>query len=119
MRSIGLTLSLFFLVSCGDGGGSSADPDISDTDPADTDSADAVLSGNGQLGVIIGGIVSVQDVDGVELASDITGEDGNYGPVAIPGPSHRPLIVEITPAGDGSSSFVCDFASGCPDPNAG
>ncbi len=108
-RLLAVSFIFSFLTACSDG----ADPNNA---PPPIEPAGSSLSGNSQLGNIIGGIVTILDIEGNLLATSTTDNDGNYGPVTIPSTHSGPIIVEITPAGDGSSFFVCDFPLGCPDP---
>ena len=105
-------LSSFFLSACD----SNTNPKdlVITPDPAPDKRS---LMGNGQLGVIKGALVFVKDDGGVELATSVTDSEGNYGPVMLSSWVTSPLLIEISPATDGSSVFVCDFAPGCPDPN--
>ncbi len=106
-------LPLILLIgACGGGGNGNNAPE-----PPPPTGID--LQGNGQLGIIVGGVVSIQNINGVELISTVTDEAGDYGPVTLPASHTGPVIIEITPANDGSSFYVCDFPAGCPHPEDG
>ena len=102
------------LVGCGGGGSEGpfgTDP-LLDDPPATSRS----LEGSGLLGIISGGIVSaISPSDQSVIANAVTSEDGSFN-LDIPVAHTGPIIIEITPATDGTSFFLCDYPAGCTDP---
>ncbi len=112
---ITLCLTVFILSACGGGGGGGgSSSDVPPLAPAPSPAVE--LSGTALLGTISNGIVTIWNIDGIVLAESVTNDTGSYGPVVLPTSHTGPVVVEITPALDGSSFFVCDFPSGCPSP---
>jgi len=54
--------------------------------------------------------------DRAVLAESVTQVDGTFD-LDISLSHEGPVLIEITPANDGSSTFLCDFPGGCPDPD--
>lgn len=78
-------------------------------------------SGTGMLGIIRNAVVTVTGIDGVNtvLGTGTTDTNGQYGPIMIPETYTGPLRITLSPAADGSSTFICDFQAGCPLPSGG
>ena len=75
------------------------------------------VTGSGLLGIISGGIVTALEPDDrAVLAESVTQVDGTFD-LDISLSHEGPVLIEITPANDGSSTFLCDFPGGCPDPD--
>jgi len=75
------------------------------------------VSGSGLLGTISGGIVTaLTPNDRAVLAEGVTQVDGTFN-LDIPLSHNGPVLIEIAPANDGSSTFLCDYPGGCPDPD--
>ena len=125
LSQIILVLSAVILLNACSGGGGGSAPEIPLTPPPITSTpppvnsvppAEVEISGNAHLGKIINGIVTILDISGIVLANSVTDNSGNYGPVTLPASHTGPIVIEITPAIDGSSFFICDFPSSCCSP---
>ncbi|MFT6432123.1 MAG: hypothetical protein ACJAVI_000158, partial [Candidatus Azotimanducaceae bacterium] len=104
-----LVMTSIALTGCDSGDAPFIDPLLNEPPP--------VITGTGLLGIISGGIVTaLVPSDRSVLAEDITQADGSFS-LELPLTQTGPVLIEITPAIDGSSTFLCDFPTGCPDPN--
>ena len=75
-----------------------------------------VISGNVMLGPVASAIVEIRGTVDV-LGTGTTRADGSFGPIEYTGSYDGPLRITVT--GDSSSTWVCDFAQGCPADGSG
>jgi K319L-like, PKD domain len=99
------------LSACGGGGGDGGNVDNT-PDPV-VPPAPQQLSGGASLGLIQAAIVTVIGSQGEVLATGLTDALGQFGPIDIPGDYIGPLLIEISPAQGGESTWICDYYQGC------
>ena len=100
-----LAIIAIVLSGCGSGNNEESPPGLT------------TVTGSGLLGIISGGIVTaLTPNDRAVLAESVTQVDGTFD-LDISLSHEGPILIEITPASDGSSTFLCDFPGGCPDPD--
>jgi hypothetical protein len=114
-RSIVIALAIMSIAlnGCGSGNNEELPPRLTSASA----SVSVSVSGSGLLGIISGGIVTAfTPNDRVVLAESVTQVDGTFD-LDISLLHKGPILIEITPSADGSSTFLCDFPGGCPNPD--
>ena len=87
-------------------------------EPPATTPSSVDIGGSASLGVIAFATVTVTLAsDNSELATTTTTASGDYT-VNLPA-NVGPVLVEISPAGNGQSTYLCDYPGGCPAPSNG